>query len=273
LRLAGPTHLIDLYRWRHLLLQAAHSHRSAGVTHAAVGAIDILLRGVGQVMFQNNPITGLLFLVGIFINSYEYGLTALLGLVVATFAAYLLGADRTLIRNGLFGFNGVLTGIALSVFLQWDWHVALYIILGAIVSTIAMMGLAKLLISWDIAPLTAAKSKFGVRQRICWHFELRKKMANTLFNSPCSPAESDQVIHRRGGNRDQEMQSQPQCRGTPTSLKARLTHEAGGDILEDALRRYLALHCPERVGVEDVKRASDESAGQEVCHGMGPLVR
>jgi urea transporter len=39
------------------------------VTHAAVGAIDILLRGVGQVMFQNNPITGLLFLVGIFINS------------------------------------------------------------------------------------------------------------------------------------------------------------------------------------------------------------
>ena len=121
----------------------------------AVGVIDTLLRGVGQVMFQNNPITGLLFLVGIFINSYKYGLTALLGLVVATLAAYLLGADRTLIRNGLFGFNGVLTGIALSVFLQWDWHVAVYIILGAIVSTIAMMGLAKVLISWDIAPLTA----------------------------------------------------------------------------------------------------------------------
>jgi hypothetical protein len=96
LRLAGPTHLIDLYQWRHLLLQAAHSRRSAGVTHAAVGAIDILLRGVGQVMFQNNPITGLLFLVGIFINSYECGLTALLGVVVA---AYLLGADRTLIEK------------------------------------------------------------------------------------------------------------------------------------------------------------------------------
>jgi urea transporter len=82
-------------------------------------------------------------------------LTALLGLVVATLAAYVLGADRTLVRNGLFGFNGVLTGIALAVFLQWDWHVAVYIILGAIVSTIVMMGLAKLLISWDIAPLTA----------------------------------------------------------------------------------------------------------------------
>jgi urea transporter len=121
----------------------------------AVGVIDALLRGVGQVMLQNNPTTGLLFLVGIFINSSNYGLTALLGLVVATLAAYLLGVDRTLIRNGLFGFNGVLTGIGLSVFLQWDWHVAVYIILGAIVSTIVMMGLAKLLISWDMAPLTA----------------------------------------------------------------------------------------------------------------------
>jgi urea transporter len=120
----------------------------------AVGVIDTLLRGVGQVMLQNNPITGLLFLVGIFLNSYEHGLTALLGLVVATLAAYLLGTDQTLISNGLCGFNGVLTGITLSVFLQWDWHVAIYIILGAIVSTIVMMGLAKLLIGWDMAPLT-----------------------------------------------------------------------------------------------------------------------
>jgi urea transporter len=28
----------------------------------AVGVIDTLLRGVGQVMLQNNPVTGLLFL-------------------------------------------------------------------------------------------------------------------------------------------------------------------------------------------------------------------
>jgi urea transporter len=134
------------------------NHRDPGIrlnVNRSVGVIDVLLRGIGQVMFQNNPITGLLFLVGIFSNSYEYGLTALLGLVVATLAAHLLGADEVLIRRGLFGFNGVLTGIALSVFLQWNWHVAVYIILGAIVSTIVMMGLAKLLIRWDMAPLTA----------------------------------------------------------------------------------------------------------------------
>src|ERR671918_1025600 len=153
---AGDISPTRMLRARRATVTASAWTRMAQVK-PAVAVIDTLLRGVGQVMFQNNPITGLLFLAGIGINSYKYSLTALLGLVVATLAAYLLGADRTLIRNGLFGFNGVLTGIALSVFLQWDWYVAVYIILGAIVSTIAMMGLAKLLISWDMdeVPLTA----------------------------------------------------------------------------------------------------------------------
>jgi urea transporter len=43
----------------------------------AVAMIDILLRGVGQVMFQSNPITGLLFLADICINSSRYGFRAM----------------------------------------------------------------------------------------------------------------------------------------------------------------------------------------------------
>jgi hypothetical protein len=63
------------------------------------------------------------------------------------------------------------------------------------------------------------------------------------------------------------MRSHSQCRGTPTSVKARVTQEACGDRLEDALRRDLALHRPERIGVEDVRRTGNESAGQDVCEG------
>ena len=33
--------------------------------------IDVCLRGAGQVMFQNNPLTGLFFLVGIFWGAYS----------------------------------------------------------------------------------------------------------------------------------------------------------------------------------------------------------
>jgi urea transporter len=117
--------------------------------------VDTLLRGTGQVMFQNNPLTGLLFLVGIFVNSLKFGGTALLGVAASTLAAYLLGADRGLIRNGLFGFNGVLVGIGLAFFLEFDVLLAVYIVLGAAVSTIVMMALSNLLTPWDMPALTA----------------------------------------------------------------------------------------------------------------------
>jgi urea transporter len=77
----------------------------------AVGFVDTLLRGTGQVMFQNNPIAGLLFLLGIFYNSYQLGIAGVIGLLASTVAAMVLGADRNLIRAGLFGFNGILTAL------------------------------------------------------------------------------------------------------------------------------------------------------------------
>ena len=125
--------------------------------NVAVGFVDTLLRGTGQVMFQNNPITGLLFLVGIFYNSYQLGIAAVIGLLASTVAAMVLGADRNLIRAGLFGFNGVLTGIGLAFFIQLQWSPVLvvYIILGGVLSTIVFMALANFFSTWDMPALTA----------------------------------------------------------------------------------------------------------------------
>ena len=134
--------------------RAADSWVSLAQRNPAVGVVDTLLRGVGQVMFQSNPLTGVLFLVGIFVNSLKFGGTALLGVAASTSAAYLLGADRGLIRNGLFGFNGVLVGIGLAFFLQFDFLLAVYVVLGAVISTIVMMALSNLLSPWDMPALT-----------------------------------------------------------------------------------------------------------------------
>src|SRR5207245_3174455 len=76
--------------------------------------LDTLLRGCGQVMFQNNPVTGLLFLIGICIHSAFLGLAGLIGVIVSTLTALLLRADRSTIQAGLFGYNGILTGIGLA---------------------------------------------------------------------------------------------------------------------------------------------------------------
>jgi hypothetical protein len=118
-------------------------------------AIDTLLRGTGQVMFQNNPFTGLLFLIGIFYNSILLGAAGVLGLVVSTLTALLLGIDSALIRAGLFGFNGILVGIAFATFMEFNLVTALYVVVAAATSTIIMASLANLLSSWDVAPLTA----------------------------------------------------------------------------------------------------------------------
>jgi len=120
-----------------------------------VGFLDTLLRGTGQVMFQNNPLTGLLFLVGIFVNSALLGLAGVIGLIVSTLTAMILGADRAAIRAGLFGYNGILAGIGLAFFLRWNGVLVVYIVLVAILTSIVMMALINFLGTRDMPALTA----------------------------------------------------------------------------------------------------------------------
>ena len=125
------------------------------VEKPGVWFVDSVLRGVGQVMFQNNAITGILFLVGIFYNSWVFGCYALLATVVSTLAAVILRVPRRLVRNGLFGFNGTLLGIAFAFFLEPSGVNIIYAIVGAVGATVVMAALLNFLGTWDVSPLTA----------------------------------------------------------------------------------------------------------------------
>lgn len=116
---------------------------------------DSVLRGIGQVMLQNNSYTGAIFLLGIFWNSRLFGLAALVGTVASTAAAMAVGAARTQIREGLFGFNGALVAIALLTFLQPDALAWGYVILAAVCSTVLMAALMRALSVWKAPALTA----------------------------------------------------------------------------------------------------------------------
>ena len=93
------------------------------------GYVKVLLRGAGQVMFQCNAWTGLLFIAGIFWGAYETGTPAvawgaLLGLVVSTATGYILRLPAIDGWQGLWGFNGILVGCAFPTFLGdtvWMW--------------------------------------------------------------------------------------------------------------------------------------------------------
>jgi urea transporter len=93
--------------------------------------VSIILKGLGQIMLQENSVTGLLFLIGIFYGSITMGLAALLAAICGTVTAYLLKYDKTEIIQGLYGFSAALVGVAAMLFLKpqlWTWVV---IILGS----------------------------------------------------------------------------------------------------------------------------------------------
>ncbi len=100
--------------------------------------MKIILKGFGQVFFQNNTWTGLLFLVGIFFNSWILGVGAILGNFISTFSAKILGYDRDDIQNGLYGFNGTLVGIAILFFFQINYIGLVGVIVGAFISSLLM---------------------------------------------------------------------------------------------------------------------------------------
>lgn len=122
--------------------------------------IDTTLRGCAQVMFQNNPLTGLLFFIAIFIGAYSEGIPAvgygcLLGTAVATLTGYLGIHDRKSLRVGLFGYNGCLVGAALPTFLAVTPVMWACLVLGSIVSVIVTICIADVLKTWKVAALTA----------------------------------------------------------------------------------------------------------------------
>ncbi len=100
--------------------------------------LDANLRGVGQIMLQNNAWTGALFLLGILVNSWVMFVGAVLGVLSGTVVAMIAKFKDEDIRAGLYGFNGTLVGLALTFFYEFNLTNALLIILFSIISTFVM---------------------------------------------------------------------------------------------------------------------------------------
>ena len=70
---------------------------------------------IGQIFFLQGMVAGILVVVGIFIAGKKLGLYALLGNFIGMITAFYLGGEHTLIDAGLFGYNAILTAMAVGV--------------------------------------------------------------------------------------------------------------------------------------------------------------
>jgi len=77
---------------------------------------DSVLRGIAQVVFCNNSLSGLIILAALCGGDWQIGLYGLLGAASSTFAAHLFGFSFGSIRAGLFGFNGTIVGMGMATF-------------------------------------------------------------------------------------------------------------------------------------------------------------
>ena len=99
-----------------------HTSSPKGILNCIKPALNALFTGVGQVMFQQSWLSGLVFLAGIFWGAWECGMPqvawgAVIGTVAATAAGYLANSRSSDGAAGLWGFNGTLVGCAFPTFL------------------------------------------------------------------------------------------------------------------------------------------------------------
>lgn len=88
------------------------SHAEMGIQ--TLNIFQTLTTGFSQVMLQNSAATGLCFFIGILLNSPKDAGYALYGSILGAAFALIIGFPVSLINIGIFGYNAVLTGIALG---------------------------------------------------------------------------------------------------------------------------------------------------------------
>lgn len=87
-----------------------------------------VLKGIGQIMLQNNALTGLLFVVGIAYSSITMAIGTLVATSSATFTAKLFKLNAANLKDGLYGFSAALVGVAFLLFFQPHWLIWLLVI-------------------------------------------------------------------------------------------------------------------------------------------------
>lgn len=80
----------------------------------------VIFRGIGQIWFQENAITGALFVLGIAICFPIQAVGIVIGSAIGTAVAWGMKFDRGEIIAGIYGFNPALVGIATFFFFQPD---------------------------------------------------------------------------------------------------------------------------------------------------------
>ena len=115
-----------------------------------------IFNGISQIFFLPTILAGVLLFVAVFLGGWKYGVFAIIGNLAGLLTAYALGAEHSLIFAGLYGYNAILTIIAVSVVFNTPANrfSILSGIIGACISVPVTAGLATYLLPLGLPALT-----------------------------------------------------------------------------------------------------------------------
>ena len=117
------------------MTQGSTAPQRGGYLQTVYQEMKTLLLGFSQVFLLQSALSGALILAGLFCNSWQLALLALLGCLVSRATASLWRDTKSEIADGLYGFNGALVGIAIGVYWEISWLSILLLVIGAALST------------------------------------------------------------------------------------------------------------------------------------------
>jgi len=131
---------------------------AAGGPAAAAAAtfqpVLAVLRGLGGTMFSSFALTGVLFLCGVLLSNWRHGVIALIGAIVGTVVSYYYKqVSPVSVDLGIYGFNGVLAGVATYAVCGARLRLA---VLGALLATILTPAVAAIGVQGLSAPFVLA---------------------------------------------------------------------------------------------------------------------
>ncbi len=118
--------------------------RTTTIERSVPDPIRTVLRGVGQVIFQGNALTGACFVLGIAVNAPLMAAGALAGSAIGCGVARAAKFDDGEVADGLYGFNPALVGVASFFFFRFGLASLALMLAGCVAAALSTRALRKL---------------------------------------------------------------------------------------------------------------------------------
>ncbi|MBF0812526.1 urea transporter [Staphylococcus saprophyticus] len=116
--------------------------------------INAFLSGFSEIFLLKSIMAGVLILIGIFIASSKAGVFAIVANLIGFTAVLVLGANHDQINDGLFGYNVILTVLALGVAFRTRIQRYISIVLGILLTVVLHASMTTLLTPFGLPVFT-----------------------------------------------------------------------------------------------------------------------